>query len=67
VIGPVESFLVRLWSPDPGGPAADPLRGVVRRVTTGEERVFASEAELLGFLRAVEAGAPEGSARRPVP
>jgi hypothetical protein len=67
VIGPVESFLVRLWSPDPGEPVADPLRGVVRRVTTGEERVFASEAELLGFLRTAGSEEPEGSDPRPVP
>jgi hypothetical protein len=48
----VESFLVRLWTPQPHEPVGDRLRGVVRRVATGEERVFASDAELLAFLRA---------------
>jgi hypothetical protein len=54
----VESFLVRLWTPEHHEPLGGRLRGVVRRVATGEERVFASDAELLAFLRAE---APDGS------
>lgn len=48
----MESFVVRLWAPQPREPVGDELRGVVRRVATGDERVFVSDAELLAFLRA---------------
>jgi hypothetical protein len=53
----MDSYLVRLWRPDPPEPLDARLRGVVRRVDTGQERAFASEAELLDFLRA-DAGDP---------
>jgi hypothetical protein len=48
----VESYLVRLWTPESAERLGGRLRGVVRRVATGEERVFASDDELLAFLRA---------------
>jgi hypothetical protein len=60
----MESFLVRVWRPEPRERLESRLRGVVRRVATGEERVFASEAELLAFLRA-EAHDLEGAAGTP--
>jgi hypothetical protein len=64
----MDTYLVRLWRPAPEDAETD-LRGVVRHVGTGQERVFASSRDLLAFLRrgaaeATGAGAPGGSAVR---
>jgi hypothetical protein len=54
------SFLVRVWEPADLGGHGDGLRGVVRHVASGTEATFASEAELLAYLRAgvTDPGAP---------
>lgn len=49
----METVLLRMW---PSGEPTETLRGVVRHVATGEERVFQGEDELLGFLRRVATG-----------
>jgi hypothetical protein len=46
----METFLVRVWTPAGGEPAAG-LRGTVRHLSTGDERSFADPEVLLGFLR----------------
>lgn len=47
------TFVVRVWIP--GEPdeteAADGLKGTVEHIDSGDVRVFASEAALLGFVR----------------
>jgi hypothetical protein len=58
----MESFVLRLWRPQANDGAAG-LRGLVRRVGTGEERVFASIEELVAFLQA-EPSVPEPPPRR---
>jgi hypothetical protein len=46
----METFLVRVWTPAGGEPAAG-LRGTVRHLSTGDERSFADPEVLLAFLR----------------
>jgi hypothetical protein len=46
----METFLVRVWTPAGGEPAAG-LRGTVRHLSTGVERSFAEPEVLLAFLR----------------
>ena len=49
----METFVIRLWSPADGAPAAasDDVRGVARHVGTGRAGAFRDEAELLVLLR----------------
>jgi hypothetical protein len=59
----METFLVRVWTPAGGEPAAG-LRGTVRHLSTGDERSFADAEVLLAFLRrasAAPAGEPSSS------
>jgi hypothetical protein len=46
----METFLVRVWTPAGGEPAAG-LRGTVRHLSTGDESSFADPEVLLAFLR----------------
>jgi hypothetical protein len=52
----METFLVRVWTPAGGEPAAG-LRGTVRHLSTGDERSFADPEVLLAFLHDAS-GAP---------
>jgi hypothetical protein len=48
----VKTFVVRLWAAvDPADEAHEPLHGVVEHVGSGRSAPFASEDELLAFLR----------------
>jgi hypothetical protein len=47
----METFVVRLWTPDlPTDAAANRIRGVVEHVGSGRSAAFAGEAELVAFL-----------------
>jgi hypothetical protein len=47
----MEHFVVRLWVASEGSGLAADFRGTVQHVRTGAEETFASEQELLSFLR----------------
>ena len=49
----METFVIRLWSPADGAPAAgsDDVRGVARHVGSGRAGAFRDETELLVLLR----------------
>jgi hypothetical protein len=49
---PVDTFVIRLWSPaDHAADAGDGPRGVARHVGTGRAAAFRSADELLALLR----------------
>ena len=49
----METFVIRLWSPADGAPAAasGDVRGVARHIGSGRAGAFRDEAELLVLLR----------------
>lgn len=50
----MQTFVIRVWTPasTPASTArAEPLRGVVEHPVTGDNETFATEHELLAFLR----------------
>jgi hypothetical protein len=51
-IRPVDTFVIRLWSPgDHAADGSDDHRGVARHVGTGRAAAFRDGAELLSLLR----------------
>ncbi len=59
----METFVVRLWTPDAGGHPDPELKGVAQHVATGAERRFTSPEELLEFLAQIilDAQPPAGA------
>jgi hypothetical protein len=53
MIGAMETFVVRVWTPGAPESRDGPqcLRGLVEHVRVGERRVFAGDDELLAMLR----------------
>jgi hypothetical protein len=50
----MQTFVVRVWTPASAPPTAgdrEVLRGVVEHPVTGDNETFATEDELLAFLR----------------
>jgi hypothetical protein len=50
----MQTFVVRIWTPGSSSAAAngqEPLRGVVEHPVTGDNQTFATQDELLAFLR----------------
>jgi hypothetical protein len=46
------TFVVRAWIPGEGQDGAPELKGTVEHIESGATAIFASEAALLGFMRA---------------
>lgn len=52
----METFIVRVWKPTDNESMDNVLRGLVRRITTGVERPYRCDAELLAFLHSCTDG-----------
>jgi hypothetical protein len=61
----VETFIVRVWTPADGHPAADPgLHGEVKHISSGAASGFNGGEELLAFLATpIDDRTPAGSSR----
>ena len=63
---PVDTFVIRLWSPaDHAADTGDAPRGVARHVGTGRAAAFRDGKELLALLRELPEGGVRATLDRP--